>query len=216
MRLRALAPIVLPADELDRRRVRYSAISPPNIEIRLDNLPEGPSRLETEGQIRMSERLVLEEAMRTDAARFDGVLLDCVLDPALEQLQEEAAVPVFGITHLVSNFLGSLGLRMAAVARNESIAHELDDRIHAFGWSQWMHGVIVLDLSLEDIGDTDLWNRKVRDHVVSGDLDGVDVVINGCSAVEVRPASGPRIIDPTALALKLIGIGAELFSREDV
>lgn len=48
----------------------------------------------------------------------------------------------------------------------------------------------------------------------AGDLEGVDVVINGCSAVEVRPAGGPRVIDPTALALRLIGIGAELLSED--
>ena len=122
---------------------------------------------------------------------------------------------MFGITNLVSNFLGSLGLTMAVVARNEPIAHELAARIGAFGWSKQMDGVIVLDLSLKDIGDTDLWNRTVRDHMGSGDLDRVDVVINGCSAVEVRPAGGPRVIDPSALALKLIGLGTDFMSAED-
>jgi Asp/Glu/hydantoin racemase len=176
---------------------------------------EGPSRLESEDQIRASEALVFEEAMRTDTSCFDGIFLDCVLDPALEQLRESVEIPVFGITNLVSNFLGSLGLRMAAVARNVSIAHELAERIDTFGWSKSMGGVIVLDLSLSDIADTDLWNRSVREHMDSGDLDGVDVVINGCSAVEVRPAGGPRVIDPTTLALRLIGIGADLISVED-
>jgi Asp/Glu/hydantoin racemase len=215
MRLRAITPIVLPDDELERRRVRYSAISPPNISIQLDNLPSGPSRLETENEIRMSETLVFEEAMRTDVGRFDGIFLDCVLDPALEQLQSVSSVPVFGISYLVSNFLGSLGFEMAAVARNEAIAHELADRIDVFGWSDQMHGVIVLDLSLQDIGDTALWNRTVGERLSQGDLDQVDVVINGCSAVEVRPAGGPQVIDPTALALRLVGLGADLFSSEE-
>jgi Asp/Glu/hydantoin racemase len=215
MRLRAIAPIVLPDDELERRRIRYSEICPPNISVHLDNLPHGPSRLETYDQIRASETLVFEEAMRTDITRFDGIFLDCVLDPALEQLQESASIPVFGISHIVSNLLGSLGLRMAAVARNDSIADELADRIDAFGWSKQMHGVIVLDLSLKDIGDTDLWNRTVSERVDAGDLSHVDVVINGCSAVEVRPADGPPVIDPTALALRLIGLRAELIAPEE-
>lgn len=213
MELRAIAPIVLPEEELARRRARYSAVAPPNLSIHLDNLPEGPTRLESEGQIRRSEALVFEEAMRTNTSRFDGIFLDCVLDPALERLRETASVPVFGITHLVSSFLGSLGLRMAAVARNESIADELADRIDAFGWSRQMEKVIVLDLSLEDIGDTELWNRTVAERVASGDLERVDAVINGCSAVEVRPAGGPHVLDPTALALRLIGVGVGLFPK---
>jgi Asp/Glu/hydantoin racemase len=215
VRLRAIAPIALPDEELIRRRDRYAAISPSNVSIHLDNLHDGPLRLESEDQIRRSEALVFEEALKTDMSRFDGIFLDCVLDPALEQLQETAVIPVFGITNLVSNFLGSLGLRMAAVARNESIAHELEERIDAFGWSRQMGRVIVLDLSLDDIGDADLWNRTVREHMDSGGLESVDVVINGCSAVEVRPAEGPRVIDPTALALRLIGIGADLFHLGD-
>jgi Asp/Glu/hydantoin racemase len=215
VRIRAITPIVLPEEELLRRRVRYAAISPPNVSIHLDNLPDGPSQLESEEEIRRSEALVFEEALKTDVSRFDGILLDCVLDPALEQLKQTAPLPVFGITNLVSDLLGSLGLRMAAVARNPSIAHELAERIDAFGWSDLMDGVIVLDLSLRDIGDTDLWNRTVRQHMDSGDLEGVDVVINGCSAVEVRPDGGPRVIDPTALALRLIGIGSELSSPEE-
>jgi Asp/Glu/hydantoin racemase len=215
MRLRAITPIVLPIEELVRRRERYAAISPPNVIIQLDNLTEGPSRLESEDEIRRSEVLVFEEALRSDRARFDGIFLDCVLDPALEQLRETVELPVFGITNLVSNFFGSLGLTMAAVARNEPIAHELAARIDAFGWSQQMDGVVILDLSLKDIGDTDLWNRTVRDHMGSGEFGRIDVVINGCSAVEVRPAGGPRVIDPTALALRLIGLGADFMPQEE-
>jgi Asp/Glu/hydantoin racemase len=163
----------------------------------------------------MSETLVFEEAMKTDVGRFDGVFLDCVLDPALEQLRRMASLPVFGISHLVSNFIGSLGLEMAAVARNEPIAHELADRIDTFGWSGQMRGVIVLDLSLQDIADTALWNRTVGERFSQADLGHVDVVINGCSAVEVRASGGPQVIDPTALALRLVGLGADLASSEE-
>jgi hypothetical protein len=36
-----------------------------------------------------------------------------------------------------------------------------------------------------------------------------DAVINGCSAVEVRPLSGgPSLVDPTAMALRLLGVAA--------
>ena len=135
MRLRAITPIVVSEEELNRRRFRYNTLAPPGVTIHLDNLVTGPDRLESSDQIRESEQLVYEEALRTDLRSFDGIFLDCVLDPALEQLQAESAVPVFGITRLVSTFIASLGLRMAAVARNRAIADELADRIEAFGWS---------------------------------------------------------------------------------
>lgn len=211
MRLRAITPIVVPERELSRRRIRYDALAPPGITIHLDNLSHGPDRLETNDQIRDSELLVYREALRTDRDLFDGIFLDCVLDPALEQLQVESPLRVFGITRLVSNFLGSLGLRMAAVARNKAIADELADRIDAFGWSAQLEEILILDLSLEDIGDSDHWNRIVAQQVASGQLDRVDAIINGCSAVEVNLTGGPPLLDPTALALRLVGLGADLF-----
>lgn len=214
MRLRAITPIVVSEEELSRRRVRYDALAPPGITIDLDNLVTGPDRLESSDQIRESEQLVYEEALRTDLHRFDGIFLDCVLDPALEQLQAESAVPVFGITRLVSTFIASLGLQMAAVARNRAIADELTDRIEAFGWSSHLQRVLILDLSLEDISDTDRWNKVVAERVTNGDLVRVDAVINGCSAVEVHPAGGPPVLDPTALALQLIGLGVPFLERD--
>lgn len=215
MRIRAITPIVVPDDELGRRQARYDLLSPPSVVVHLHNLGDGPDRLETNEQIRQSEELVHKEALRTDPGRFDGIFLDCVLDPALEQLQLESVLPVFGITRLVSGYFGSLGLQMAAVARNQAIADELAARIDAFGWSPHFRGVLNLELSLEDITDTNRWNRTVANRVAAGELHGVDAVINGCSAVEVRPAGGPPVVDPTALALRLVGAGAALFEGGD-
>ena len=210
MRLRAITPIVVPDDELTRRQARYSNLCPEGVTLHLDNLPSGPDRLESEEQIRESERLVFEAALSTDVDRYDGIFLDCVLDPALESLQMDGPLPVFGITRLVSSYLASMGMRMAAVARNQAIADELAARIEAAGWSDQFEGVVVLDLTLEDIVDTSRWNQAVDTGLSAAGLT-VDAVINGCSAVEVRPSDGPVVLDPTALALRLIGAGTDLF-----
>ncbi len=214
MRIVGITPIVVSDGELRRRQTRYAELAPDGVTIELVNLEGGPTRLETSEEIRRSEDVVYEQVMRMDVGDYDGVFLDCVLDPALERLQADMDIPVFGITNLVSSFLGSLGVQMAAVARNRSIADELDARIDAFGWSDGFSGVLVLDLSLEDISDTDLWNTTVSERVMAGDLDNVDVVINGCSAVEVHPAGGPTVVDPTALALRLIGVGRAVLGEQ--
>jgi len=118
MRLVGITPIVVSDGELRRRQARYTELAPVGVTIDLVNLKDGPARLETSGEIRSSEDLVYEQVIRMDVGGHDGVFLDCVLDPALERLQAYLDIPVFGITNLVSSFLGSLGLQMAAVARN--------------------------------------------------------------------------------------------------
>ena len=113
MRLVGITPIVVSDGELRRRQARYTELAPEGVTIDLVNLEDGPARLETLGEIRRSEDLVYEQVIRMDVGDYDGVFLDCVLDPALERLQAYMNIPVFGITNLVSSFLGSLGLQMA-------------------------------------------------------------------------------------------------------
>jgi Asp/Glu/hydantoin racemase len=208
MRIRAITPIVVSDDELVRRQVRYAELAPAPLEVELVNIPGGPDRLESVEQIRESEQWVFDEAMRTDPERFDAILPDCVLDPALERLMSEAPVPVFGIMKLTAGYLAALGQRFAAVARTPAIADELASRIEAFGLRDHLEVIKVLHLTLEDIARTDTWNTALTGalHELAGQH--VGTVINGCSAVEVRPSQGPAVIDPTALALELLAVSA--------
>lgn len=205
MRLRAVAPVVLPAVELERRQRRYDSLSPERIEIEMASPSEGPDRLDSPDDVLASADCVYAEVMRTDWSRYGGVLLDCVLDPALERLEVDATGPVVGITRLVSGYLTGLGHRIGGVARNEAIADELQRRLIDFGHRDRVEAVRVLHLSFEDVVRTDTWNGALDKALVELQPGGVDSVINGCSAVEVRPEAGPVVIDPTALALELVG-----------
>lgn len=205
MRLRAVAPIVLPPAEIERRQHRYESLSPEGVAIELASLNDGPDRLESAADVLASADCVHAEVMRTDWDRHDGVLLDCVLDPALERLEADADGPVIGITRLVAGYLAGLGHRIGGVARNQAIADELQQRLVDFGHRDRVESVRVLHLSMEDVPRTDAWNDAINKALVELQPTGVDSVINGCSAVEVRPAAGPAVIDPTAVALELIG-----------
>ncbi|NOY55397.1 MAG: hydantoin racemase [Actinobacteria bacterium] len=208
MRIRAITPIVVPNEELVRRQARYAALAPPPLEIELVSISGGPDRLESAEQIRESEQWVFDEAMRTDPRRYDAILPDCVLDPALERLASEAPVPVFGITKLTAGYLAALGHTFGAVTRTSAIANELTGRIEAFGLGGHLDVVKVLHLDLEDIVRTETWNGALAAALDELKAHNVDSVINGCSAVEVQPSQGPTVIDPTALALELLALAA--------
>ena len=192
MRLRGVPPLVLEPDELARRQQRYSMLAPVPIRIEMVNLTEGPRRLETDEDVRWSDEEVYREAMRTSWADYDGVLLDCVLDPALERLERDAPVPVVGITRLTAGYLAGLGHRFAAVARNAAIARELGARLVHFGHEDRLAAVEVLDLSFEDIARPESWHAALEPIVARLGPGAVDSVLNGCSAVEVRSAERAR------------------------
>jgi allantoin racemase len=213
MRIKAITPIRVTREELGRRQERYRRLSPEGTEVILVNLPDRddvPLALENEDDLLASDRLVAEEASRTDPAEFDAILPDCVLDPGYPTIASEGRIPVYGILKLSAGLLHSLDRPFVAVARNRVIADELERCLARYGLMEGFGGVRLLDLSFEDIADDAKWNDalvKVRNPLAEGP---VRTILNGCSAVEVHGDQHPvSVFDPTRLALRLIGIGIE-------
>ncbi len=209
LRVRAITPIHVDEAELNRRRTRYAGLAPPNVRLHLDNLParpEVPRQLDDAAAIAASDACVVDAARDTDPDRFDAVLPDCVLDPALDRLRDEGfGLPVIGITELAATAATVVGGRLAAVARNQPIAAELERRLRGYGLGPRFAGVHVLGLSFADIADDATWNAAVDAAAAQLAGSGVTAILNGCSAVEVRAGTGVPVFDPTRAALTLLG-----------
>jgi Asp/Glu/hydantoin racemase len=208
MRLLAWTPIVVGADELERRQARYDRLSPAHVEIVLRDLagfsPSAPRSLETDDDVRISEDTVLSAFRSSDPEGFDAFLPDCVLDPGIGA--EGLARPVLGLSHLAATFLAAQGASVGALARNRAIADELDRRLASYAVKR--EPTLVMDLSVEDIADDETWRRAVVAH--AGRLT-CDFALNACSAVELgSPSTDTVVVDPTALSLRLLGLRAEL------
>ena len=210
MRILAITPIVVSADELARRQARYDRLAPAGVEIVLHNLADteqAPRALDTREQIATSEALVAAQMARADVDAFDALLPDCVLDPVVgTDLAAAMPLPVHGISRLSAHHLAGSGARVSGVARNQPIADELDRKLAQYG-VKTAGPTAVLNLSVEAIADDAVWTAAVTRTV--RDLD-VDAVLNACSAVEVAPggpgAPGPAVVDPTATALRVLGV----------
>lgn len=209
LRVKAIAPLHLTNDEIIRRQARYDRLGGDRLAITLVNLiGEGaPDRLDTSQQIAASERLTAREMLRTDPAVFDVILPDCVLDPAVGEV-EDPPVPVVGILHLVTSYLASVGRPFAAVTRNRVIGDELARKVGRYGLSRWLTGVHVLDVDFCVISDPRGWANAMT--LVRGELEsaGIETLFNGCSAVDVDVdhLGSVTVVDPTALALELLSL----------
>lgn len=212
MRVKSITPIRVTAAELARRQARYDELAPAGVEVDLINLTDGPGvprRLESADDIALSDRLVAVEIARTDPGAHDVVMPDCVLDPGVVSAAGTAPVPVYGILQLASGFLAALGLRFGALTRNKPIAEELRACLCRYSRDGDFDQVEVLDLDVDDIENEEIWNAAID--AVSGRFvaRSVRVVVNGCSAVDVRDHHGEAVvIDPTRLALRVLGLAA--------
>ncbi len=207
MKLLAVTPICVEDSEIARRQARYDRFSPPGVSVLLQNVGTGsevPRALDTAEDIAASEAALVRRFGSEEGLGIDAFLPDCVLDPVVDYADACFAKPVYGILKLTAHFLVSQNLAIGAVARNGAIAGELDRKLVAYGLVKQLGLTSVLGLSVEDIADDDIW-AAATDTLLRAS--SVDAVINGCSAVEVHALAGaPALIDPTATALRLIGL----------
>jgi Asp/Glu/hydantoin racemase len=212
MRALAVTPIHLPAEEIGRRQDRYDRLAPPGLRVELRDVgPAAPGSLDTEADVRASEREVAAALAKEagDGTAWDAAFPDCVLDPAVPDAVAdpvaEGTPPVHGLLRLSAMHLAAKGVRFGAVVRNRAIGDELARRLDAYGLGPYTAGVEVLELPFEAIADTGAWNAALGGAVRTLAAAGATAVINGCSAVDVVPADlAARIVDPTALALRLL------------
>jgi allantoin racemase len=212
LRVKSIAPLRLEPAELDRRQARYQRLGGDRLNITLVNLDgrDAPARMDTAEEIAASERLVAEEIGRTDPAQFDVILPDCVLDPGIADVADPP-VPVAGILHLVAGHLASLGQRFAAVTRNQVIGDDLASKVGAYGLSDVLTGVHVLDVDFCFVSDHASWAQAMRPLQARLEAEGTGTLFNGCSAVDLDDDRLGRVslVDPTALALRLLAVAGD-------
>lgn len=208
MRIFASTPLHVGPEELGRRQQRYDQISPDGVSIELHDLPaNAPTQLNDAADIARSEQFV-RDALAGAPADFDALLADCVLDPAVAELQGRLDRPVIGILRMNLAMCAALGVPMGAVVRNEAIATEMRRVADSYGWSRWLSGVEVLDLSFDAISEGTAWQEQLDAAAARVSGKGVGSLFNGCSAVDVDPdhPSAVPVFDPVIRALELVAV----------
>lgn len=201
MRIFSVTPINVGPEELARRQARYDELLPAGVTLDLTDIgPAAPAALDTAEDIDASTKAVVA-ALRSAPAGYDLLLPDCVLDPGVDELADE--LPVVGLLQLSLGWQVLRGRRTGMVARNDAIAAELMERARVYGWEEHVSGVEVLGLQVDAIADHRQWDRAL-DAALDRFDPSVSTVINGCSAVPVSSQANVTLVDPTALALRLI------------
>jgi Asp/Glu/hydantoin racemase len=173
--------------------------------------PDVPHSFDTDELVASSEPCVVSQAGLLTLEPDDHVMPDCILDTALESVTEQLDAPVHGILRMNTSFFHALGLRYGAVARNHAVGDALDRRIRGYDTSGDFVGTSILDLPTEAVADTPRWNAALAEHVQALADRGAQVVINGCSAVDVADqAWAIPVIDPTQLAIGCFGLAQNL------
>lgn len=210
LRVKIISPIKIDEADLRRRRMRYSSHAGPDTNIEVFNLPEGPTSLSTPGDILFCEHAVFQEGMRTDKNDFDAILIDCVFDPAVSALKEQAPMSVFGPMQVTLPLVLLVADKFSFVARAERQTLWLADLARRYGYGGSMASARFLGISYQESRKPKIFDQAMKKQlskVVSED--GAQAVVMGSTTMVleddvVAAAGAAPLFLPGMIALRVI------------
>ena len=208
-RVRILSPLAATEADLARRQRRYGAHAAPGTEVTVDNLTGGPPNLDTPGDILASAAEIFRQSRGLTAARCDAILVDCVFDPAVEELHEATGLPVFGPTRVTLPLVTLAARRFSIVARVERQCALLADLIARYGFRDALASVRPLGLSYEEAKRPDVFEAAMCAQLRRVREDGAGAVMFGSTTMALTEpmraaAAGLPLFMPGLVALRVM------------
>ncbi len=185
-RVKIISPIKVDEADLRRRQIRYTEHAGTDTRVQVFNLDEGPTTLDTPGDLLFCEHAVFLEGMNTDPDEFDAILIDCVFDPALEPLREEAPVATFGPMLTTMPLVGIVASQFSYVARAERQTQWLAEIAAKYGYGDQLASSRALGISYQESRKPqvfdDAMSRQLKGAISD---DGAQAVVMGSTTMSL-------------------------------
>jgi allantoin racemase len=209
-RVKIISPLKATETDLARRQQRYSQAANPNSRILVENLEGGPKALNSSGDVLNSAAAIFQQGRNTTQQQVDGILIDCVFDPAVAELREATGLPTFGPTRVTLPLITLAASHFSIVARTERQCQLLGELVEKYGYGSNLCSLQALGISYEEAKQPEIYNRamlaRLKEAVVN---DGAQAIMFGSTTMSLTPemretAQGKPLFMPGMVALKVM------------
>ena len=184
LRVKIISPIKIDEADLRRRQIRYTEHAGEDTRVQVFNLEDGPRTLDSPGDLLFCEHAVFLEGMKTDPDEYDAILIDCVFDPALEELRKQAPVATFGPMLTTLPMVRTVADQFSFVARAESQTQWLKDVAEGYGYGEHLASSRALGITYEESRDPTIFDKAMSQQLsVVIHEDGAQAVIMGSTTM---------------------------------
>ncbi len=194
----------------DHLRVELNQIKRSDTELTVVCPDRGPETIESAYDEAYAIPPTLELVKKANQEGYDAVILACFSDPGLEAAKEVSEIPVIGIEESTLHVAAMLGAKFSVMTPRKQRIAMRKEHVHMRGMDHFLASVRSLDLS---VAETDACPEKTKKRVLkvakaAAEEDGAEVIILGCAgmagyAPEIESKLGVKVLDPTAVALKV-------------
>lgn len=193
-------------DESDKQF--FKSIASPITEIEVRSLGRGPPSVETLKDYEIVKPLVRELALKLHRD-YDGIIVNCFLDPAVDELKNILDRPVVGPGESSLVFGGVLGKKLGIVSIRSEALELIKQRCISLGYGGRVVSVRGIRVHVVDLRDS--WDKvklELVEESKNAVREGAEVIILGCTglagiAKTISEEIGKTVIDPAAAALKI-------------
>ena len=209
-RVSIISPLKAASDDLARRQQRYGTHAGPETVVEVLNLRGGPTALDTSGDILSSAAAISEPGRMLSPEKTDSILIDCVFDPAVTELQEATGIPTFGPTHTTLPLVTLAAPTFAIIARSQRQCELLMEQVAAEGYLDCLVSVRPLDISYEEAKQPGVFNRVMAERLRAAvDEDGARAIMFGSTTMALtsdlrQAARGVPLFMPGMVALRVM------------
>jgi Asp/Glu/hydantoin racemase len=178
--------------------------------VTVHNLTGGPAALNSSGDILVSAAAIYEQARAIDHAAADALLVDCVFDPAVAELEEATGLPVFGPTRATLPLIELVAPNVGLIARTQRQCELLQALIEGYGYGDRLCSVRALDISYPEAKQPAIFERVMADRLRAAvEEDGVQAILLGSTTMAVsdrmrHAASATPLFMPGMVTVGLI------------
>jgi allantoin racemase len=209
-RVKIISPLEATVADLARRQKRYRQRAGPETRVLVENLDGGPVALNTSGDVLVSAAAIYKQSQYTKLDDYDAILIDCVFDPAVEELNEATNLPTFGPTRMTLPLISLVAANFSIIARTNRQCELLAETVSGYGYGQHICSLRALEISYEEAKQSEIFNRvmleKVNEAVIG---DGAQAIMFGSTTMALtgdmrRVAQGAPLFMPGMVALKVM------------
>ena len=209
-RVKIISPLKASKNDIARRQRRYAEHALDETEIKVFNLDHGPPALNTSGDILTSANSIFEVGRDTSNSEFDAILIDCVFDPAVDELQEETGIPTFGPTSVTLPMVGLVASTFSIIARTERQCELLEQTVAGYGYGEMIKSLRPLEITYEEAKQPKIFKRVMSEKLRSvAEEDQAGAVVFGSTTMAlddylIEASGGIPLFMPGMVALRVI------------
>jgi allantoin racemase len=182
----------------------------------IESLPKGPASIECEYDVAVAAPYIIEVAEKAEKDGFDGVVIYCFDDPAVNACKERLNIPVIGAGQagvLYGNLLGKSYSVLMTVENALMVTREM---IETNKLSSGLASIRVTNIPVVELGQDDsLFDTLLKTAKEAIENDNAEVLVLGCTGMmgiaerlqsEISNMMGRYIpvVSPGAAALHLM------------